>query len=76
MKVRITFEVDDEDRRAIAWQTEGDADHYPMAKASHESVRAWIRKTVRADLESIRARADFQDAAAQVGEYELEGSNA
>jgi hypothetical protein len=47
MKVRITFEFDDEVRRALA-------SHYgEKGKASRQTVETWVRGTVDATMQDI-----------------------
>lgn len=49
MKVRVTIDVSEDDRIAIAALTGSE----PIA--SHASVESWIRATVRATLDDIGA---------------------
>ena len=53
MKVRITFELDDTERRAIAARV---GDFQP---AAYEDIKQWIIGTVRADLSYLVS--DFLD---------------
>lgn len=48
MKVAITFDLGDDDRRAIA-------NYYGKdVPASHSQCRSWIENAVRADLEVVK----------------------
>ncbi len=50
MKISVTFEFSDDDRLAIDSQV-----HPVPTKATRAQMISWVEKTVRADLEAVRA---------------------
>lgn len=56
MRIRITFNLDGNDRWAIKHETGRIGDD------SYEKCRKWIEKTVKADLEAIRHNALYPPA--------------
>lgn len=53
MKIRLTFELDDHDRLAIG-------NLYGTGKANRETCAAWIKSTVKADLEVVGSDYDAE----------------